>query len=40
MGLTFVREVAALHAGTVTLENAPGGGARARLTLPTVPPPA
>ncbi len=40
LGLTFVREVAALHAGTVTLENAPGGGARARLTLPTVPPPA
>lgn len=34
LGLAFVREVAELHYGTVTLENAPDGGAIARLRLP------
>jgi two-component system sensor histidine kinase CreC len=34
LGLTFVREVAALHGGTVGLDNRPEGGARARLALP------
>ncbi len=34
LGLPFVREVALLHGGSVTLENAPQGGALAKLTLP------
>ena len=34
LGLAFVQEVAELHYGTVSLSNAPGGGAIARLTLP------
>lgn len=34
LGLAFVREVATLHLGTVTLENAPAGGALATLQLP------
>jgi two-component system sensor histidine kinase CreC len=34
LGLSFVREVAALHGGRVTLENRPGGGAVAELRLP------
>ena len=34
LGLNFVREVAALHGGCVTLENLPGKGARASLVLP------
>ena len=34
LGLNFVREVAALHGGSVTLENLPGQGARATLVLP------
>jgi len=34
LGLAFVREVAELHHGGVTLENASGGGAVARLQLP------
>ena len=34
LGLAFVREVAELHYGTASLENAPGGGAIARLRLP------
>jgi two-component system sensor histidine kinase CreC len=34
LGLAFVKEVANLHHGTVTLENAPQGGAIARLQLP------
>ena len=34
LGLNFVREVAILHNGTVTLENRPDQGARATLTLP------
>jgi len=34
LGLPFVREIASLHAGRVTLRNAEGGGARAVLALP------
>lgn len=34
LGLNFVREVAILHNGTVTLENRPEKGVRATLTLP------
>jgi two-component system sensor histidine kinase CreC len=34
LGLNFVREVAVLHKGTVTLENCADGGACATLTLP------
>ena len=34
LGLNFVREVAVLHQGEVTLENCAGGGARATLVLP------
>ncbi len=34
LGLSIVREVARLHGGEATLENRPGGGARAVLTLP------
>jgi two-component system sensor histidine kinase CreC len=34
LGLPFVREVALLHGGSITLENAPHGGALARLTIP------
>ena len=34
LGLAFVREVATLHRGAVTLENAPEGGAVAILVLP------
>ena len=34
LGLPFVREIAALHHGRVTLRNADGGGALATLTLP------
>ncbi|MBL0729361.1 two-component system sensor histidine kinase CreC [Piscinibacter sp. HJYY11] len=34
LGLTFVKEIAELHEGRVTLANAPGGGALATLTLP------
>ncbi len=37
LGLTLVREVAQLHGGTATLENASGGGARAILRLPAAP---
>jgi two-component system sensor histidine kinase CreC len=35
LGLPFVREVATLHHGGITLRNADGGGARASLSLPT-----
>jgi len=35
LGLPFVREVARLHGGQVQLANAPGGGAEARMQLPT-----
>lgn len=34
LGLNLVREVAVLHGGDITLENLPGGGARAVLTFP------
>lgn len=34
LGLSFVREIAALHHGRITLRNAAGGGALATLTLP------
>jgi two-component system sensor histidine kinase CreC len=34
LGLPFVREIASLHQGRVTLRNAPGGGALALLSLP------
>jgi two-component system, OmpR family, sensor histidine kinase CreC len=34
LGLPFVREIAALHQGRVTLRNASGGGALALLSLP------
>jgi two-component system sensor histidine kinase CreC len=34
LGLSIVREIARMHGGEVTLENRPGGGARAMLTLP------
>lgn len=34
LGLSFVREVAALHQGTICLENDEGGGARAVFILP------
>lgn len=34
LGLSFVKEIAALHEGRVTLTNAPGGGALATLSLP------
>lgn len=33
LGLPFVREVALLHGGEARVENAPGGGARAELSL-------
>lgn len=34
LGLNFVKEIALLHHGTITLNNRPEGGARATLTLP------
>ncbi|NUZ04248.1 two-component system sensor histidine kinase CreC [Piscinibacter koreensis] len=34
LGLSFVREIAELHHGRITLKNAPGGGAVATLSLP------
>jgi len=34
LGLAFVREIAGLHRGRITLDNAPRGGAIATLTLP------
>lgn len=34
LGLPFVREVAALHGGTVSVAGAPGGGCCSRLVLP------
>jgi two-component system sensor histidine kinase MprB len=36
LGLAIVRQVADAHGGTVQAEHAEGGGARLRLTLPTV----
>ena len=35
LGLNFVREVAKLHGGSITLNNHAGGGAIAIFTLPT-----
>ncbi|HJP11689.1 MAG TPA: PAS domain S-box protein [Arenicellales bacterium] len=37
LGLTIVRQIIAAHGGTATLSNEPGGGARARVNLPTRP---
>lgn len=34
LGLSFVREVIQLHGGTISLDNAEGGGALATITLP------
>ncbi|HMA85710.1 MAG TPA: ATP-binding protein [Desulfosalsimonadaceae bacterium] len=36
VGLNIVREVAALHKGSVHLENRPSGGARVVLVLPAI----
>jgi two-component system sensor histidine kinase CreC len=36
LGLNFVREVATLHQGEITLENGPQGGVFATLTLPSL----
>ena len=40
LGLTLVKAIAEGHGGQVTLENKPGGGLRARMTLPRMPVPA
>jgi two-component system sensor histidine kinase CreC len=37
LGLCFVREIASLHKGGVTLENHPDGGTRAVLEIPALP---
>jgi two-component system sensor histidine kinase CreC len=37
LGLPFVREVALLHGGEASLENVPGGGARAEIWIRAVP---
>ena len=37
LGLSFVKEIAELHQGRVTLANAADGGAVAKLSLPVVP---
>jgi len=37
LGLTIVRQIIAAHGGIITLENEPGGGARASITFPTRP---
>ncbi len=37
LGLAIVREIAEAHGGSVTAEEAPGGGALLRLRLPTHP---
>jgi signal transduction histidine kinase len=34
LGLPFVKEVALLHGGEITLESLPGGGIEARISLP------
>jgi two-component system sensor histidine kinase CreC len=36
LGLSFVREVAVLHQGSISLENLPQGGLAARLILPAI----
>ena len=40
LGLAFVKEIAELHHGRVTLRNADGGGALATLSLPRIAAPA
>lgn len=40
LGLPFVKEIAELHHGRVTLRNGAGGGAVATLSLPLIEPPA
>jgi two-component system sensor histidine kinase CreC len=40
LGLAFVKEIAELHHGRITLRNAEGGGALAQLTLPRAAAPA
>ena len=37
LGLTLVKAIAEGHGGQITLENRPGGGLRARMTLPRTP---
>jgi signal transduction histidine kinase len=34
LGLAIVRDLAEIHGGSISLEESPMGGARARLTLP------
>ena len=34
LGLNFAKEIAALHKGTVAIENRPGRGLRATFTIP------
>jgi signal transduction histidine kinase len=35
LGLAIVRDIAELYGGSITLEDSPLGGLRARLTLPS-----
>jgi two-component system sensor histidine kinase CreC len=37
LGLSFVREVAHLHGGEISLENRPAGGTRATFSLAAIP---
>ena len=39
LGLSFVREVAQMHGGQISLENRDNGGAIARFVVPVKPPP-
>ncbi|HEV2669174.1 MAG TPA: ATP-binding protein, partial [Blastocatellia bacterium] len=38
LGLAIVRDLAEIHGGSISLEESPMGGARARLTLPAQDP--